>query len=106
MLCWKGINNFSSVSFQRNSDVGHYMLDIISRTLAISPELMARAQKEGLAAKQLLGIIENVTMIAPSFRHQDQHLVLESLKSHNFDGLSCYWLNSSPTPNNELQWFG
>ena len=91
---------------QRNGDVGHYMLDMISRTLAISPELMARAQKEGFAAKQLLGIIENITAVVPSFRHQDQHLVLESLKSHNFDGLSCSWFSASPTPNNDLLGFG
>jgi hypothetical protein len=86
---------------QRNTDVGHYMMDMISNTLNIDPDLMARAQKRGLAAKQLIDVVENITNIATSFQHHDEALAIEGrpLKPLHFDGLACTWYSSAASSN-------
>ena len=85
------------------------MLDMISKTLAIEPDLMGRAQKRGLASKQLVDIVENITNVVPSYQHHDQQLAVEGhpLKPLQFEGLACTWYDSAATTSaNEFQRLG
>ena len=74
------------------------MMDMISKTLPINPDLIGQAQKRGLASKQLLDIVENITSVIPTFQHHDEVLAVEGhpLKPLHFDGLACTWYSTSP----------
>ena len=59
------------------------------------------AQRQGLACRRLLGVVDNITSTVPSFKHQsaDGGLAIESFQpspSH-FGGLTCTWY-STDTP--------
>jgi hypothetical protein len=90
---------------QRNTDVGHYMMDMISNTLGISPDLMGRAQKQGLASKQLLDIIENITSVIPTFQHHGESLAVEGHPLMPLQSRTCTWYSTSPPTPSEFQRF-
>ena len=59
------------------------------------------AQRQGLACRRLLGVVDNITSTVPAFKHQsaDGGLAIESFQpspSH-FGGLTCTWY-STDTP--------
>ena len=67
----------------------------------IKSNIHLSAQRQGLACRRLLGVVDNITSTVPSFKHQsaDGGLAIESSQpspSH-FGGLTCTWY-STDTP--------
>ena len=59
------------------------------------------AQRQGLACRRLLGVVNNITSTVPAFKHQsaDGGLAIESFQpsTSHFGGLTCTWY-STDTP--------
>lgn len=95
----QAVENYLPYLVPDSNDVGHYMLDFINNILAVSPSLLHQAQKNGMACRRLLNVMNNITaIVVPAFRHHYDTLAMETfmLPPHQrFDGISCAWYENS-----------
>merc|ERR1719376_1505481 len=91
---------------RNDQSVGRYMIDMITNVLGVDPDLMAKAQRRGVAGKRLLDVLENITAIVPNFGYQTELLVIEGHSPSPYDGLTCTWYSTdTPTMVTEYQRF-
>lgn len=95
----QAVENYLPYLVPDSNDVGHYMMDFINNILAVSPRLLHKAQKNGMACRRLLSVMDNITaIVVPAFRHHYDTLAMETfvLPQHRrFDGISCAWYENS-----------
>lgn len=80
----------------KGSDLGHYLMGMVESAMDIEPRLLRQAQQADQSSIRLMHVVNNVSLILPSFRHHTNRMAVEKyiMKPAKFDGVTCTWYSS------------